>query len=137
GGCLLVVFIINLIIHLKTRKRKYVFEIRRSLQKIEFGISNLYYKKSELKSYEIESVKIIIISANTDLGKKSIVRFYNTEFNYIIGDIRVDHILFHQANRKILAAIAKLQKGGIEIEKRAGKSSNYGSSILRTITGWK
>ena len=137
GICLVVLLFINLRIHFRNRKKKYIFEITEFENEIEFGISNLFHKKIDLKRYQKSVIKVFIISSTTDLGKKSIVRFMNTEFSNPIGEIQIDHVLYHAANRKIITAIKRLEKNGLEIERIAGKSSNHSASILRGITGWK
>ena len=135
--CLIIVLILNLYLHLQNNKKKYVFKIEVSDSKITFFNSNSYYKSLEEKTYKLDQVKLLLITSRSESGKKSTIRFFDKEFSRIIGDITLDHVLFHSSKKEALTALQKLHQKGIQLQKVIGKSKNYSEKVLATLTGWK
>ncbi|MEO9532875.1 MAG: hypothetical protein ABJG68_15090 [Crocinitomicaceae bacterium] len=135
--CAIVALLLNLYLYIKNSKTKYIFKIHRKDKNILFNKSNLFYKSTTEESYQLNNVKLLLITSKSESGKRSTIRFFDTEFSKIIGDLHLDHVLFQSSKKEALKAIQELQKIGIEVQKVKGSSKNYSEKVLSTLTGFK
>ena len=106
--CLVVALIVNIYIIYQNRKRKYVFTIELDENNYKIGLSNLFYRNTEVIEINKEALIIDIIQKKVENDKWTKYKIKNAQTHEIIGEIDPRHVLWSDHKKELKSAFKNL-----------------------------
>lgn len=114
ASCLLVVIGYNCYLIIRNTRKNYIVTIEVEGELIRFGLTDLYFRKTELIELPIKAIGYDIRTKQSDSdGKKSTLIFINNQDIKVVGIMKSNYIIWNDQLLDIRNALIELANLGV------------------------